>query len=150
MSTTFRVDFRTGIKTLLDDFRGANPTLLSQTYRARPASFHPPLAYLGPILEPRIDLTVGPTTRLIRAQVALVQGLYDNAETADRLDVLVDTFIQYVADHPHAINARSVLTPTQAEDVELEIRGVDNKPSTFYAATLITLESDFASPRLSA
>lgn len=150
MATTFRVDFRSGLHTLLDNFRTANPTLLLHTYRARPGSLHPPAAYVGPILEPRIDLTVGPTTRLIRAQVALVQGLYDNAETADRLDVLVDTFIQYVADHPHAINNRSVLVPTQAEDVELEMRGVDNKPSLFYAATLLTLESDFASPRLSA
>lgn len=150
MTTTFRADFRTGVSGLLDDFRTANPTLLSQTYRARPASFHPPLAYIGPVVEPRIDLTVGPVTRLIRAQVALVQGLYDNAETADRLDVLADAFIQYVADHPHAINARSVLVPTQAEDVELEMRGAEGRPSLFYAATLITLESDFASPRLSA
>lgn len=148
MTTTFRHDFRTALASLLDSFRAANTTLLSQTYRARPASFHPPLAYIGTLVEPRIDFTSGLRTRLVRAQIALVQGQYDNAETADRLDVLSDTFLDYLTANPHAINARSVLTPTSAEDVELEIRGTDGKPSVYYAATLVTVESDMAEGRL--
>lgn len=148
MSTTFRADFRTALAGMLDDFRGANPTLLAQTYRARPASFHPPLAYVGLITEPRIDFTSGLRTRLLRAQLALVQGLYDNAETADRQDALADAFLDYLTARPHAVNNRSVLTALSMEDVELVIEGGEGKQSLVYAATLITVESDIAEGRL--
>jgi hypothetical protein len=149
MPTTFRSDYRTALATLLDGFKAANPTLVQHVYRARPGSFHPPLAYVGTLNEPAINFTSGTRRRLIRAQFALVQGLYDNAETADRMDVLADAFIDYLTANPHAINSRSVLTPISAEDVELVIppAGPD-KPQLVYAATLLTVESDLVEGRL--
>ncbi len=147
MATIFRADFRIGLAALLVAFRAANPMLLAQTYRARPGSFHPPLAYIGLISEPNLNFTSGLRTRLVRAQIALVQGLYDNAETADRQDALADAFLDYLTANPHVINARSVLTPTAMEDVELTIQSNQDQPTLIYAATLVTVESDIAEGR---
>lgn len=148
MSTTFRADLRTALHTLLDSFHTANPTLVQHTYRARPGSFHPPLAYVGLFTEPTIRFTSGLRTRLLRVQLVLVQGLYDNAETADRQDVLADSFLDYLTANPHAVNPRSVLTPTGMEDVELVVPAVGDKPAIPYAATIVTVETDMAEGRL--
>lgn len=147
MATTFRADFRIGLATLLNAFRVANPSLLANTYRARPPSLHPPLAYIGLISEPNLNFTSGLRTRLVRAQIALVQGLYDNTETADRLDILADAFLDYLTANPHVINARSVLTPMTMEDVEFSIQSNQDQPTLIYAATLVTVESDIAEGR---
>lgn len=147
MTTTFRQDVRSAFAGLLDSFKAANPTLLQQTYRARPGSFHPPLGYVGLINEPSIQHMSGVRRRQVRVQLVLVQGLYDNAETSDRQDVLADTFLDYLTANPHAINGRSVIDVPSMEDVELTIQAAADKPPLVYAATLVTVESDLVEGR---
>lgn len=130
---TLRVEYRTALAAILDDFRAANPTLLRQTHRARPATFNPPLAYVGPFNEPTIEHETG--NRLsrpdLRGSLVLVQGVYDNAESSEKLDVLTDALLVYLATQ-HARVAGQLLEAVSAEDVELNIKEVA------YAATLVT------------
>lgn len=131
---TLRVDYRSALAGILDDFRGANPTLLRQTHRARPPTFNPPLAYVGPFNEPTITHEVG--NRLsrpdLRGSLVLVQGVYEAGETADKLDVLTDALLVYLATQ-HARVAGQLLEAISAEDIELTIKEVA------YAATLVTV-----------
>lgn len=138
MATTMRAQFRAALVGILEDFQTANPTLLRQTYRARPASFHPPMAYVGPITEPTIQHKFGARRRrLMRAPLLLVEGLYENAETSDRLDVLADAMIDYLTIEHDRVSGRTLLQAVSSEEVELDLGG-----GTIYAATSITVEHD--------
>ena len=138
---TLRVEFRAALAAILTDFMAAyNPTVeekdqLRQTYTARPASFHPPMAYVGPFNEPTI--THQPGNRLsrpnLRGSLVLVQGLYDNEQSAGRLDVMADALITYLATQ-HSRVAGQLLEAISAEDVELVLKEVP------YAATVVTIQ----------
>lgn len=132
--STRRAEFRTALVGILDDFRAANPSLLRQTYRARPATFTPPLAYVGPFSEPTLVLEMG--NRLsrpeIRASLIVVQGVYENAETADKLDVLADALLTYLVTQHSRVSGATLLEPFGGiEDVDLAIG------EAVYAATTI-------------
>lgn len=138
MSAT-RASFRTALAGILDDFRAANPLLLRQTYRARPATFNPPLAYVGGFSEPTISHQFGASRRrLIRSSLVLVQGVYENAETADKLDVLADALVTYLTSQHARVSGATLLQATSSEDAELDI----GDGAAHYAATVVTVELD--------
>ena len=133
-TATARVKFRSALAGILDDFRIANPTLIRQTYRARPATFNPPLAYVGPFNEPTILHEFGNRqTRSMRGQLVIVEGVYENAETADKLDVLADALLTFLAGEHARADATKLLEPISSEDVDLSIG------ETTYAATIVTV-----------
>lgn len=132
--STRRTEFRAALAAILDEFRIANPTLLLQTFRARPATFNPPLAYVGPFSEPTIRLETG--NRLVRpdlrASLVLVQGVYENAEALDKLDVLADALLTFLVTEHARVGGATLLEPIRgAEDVTLTIAEVS------YAASMI-------------
>lgn len=133
----FRTDMRTAAFTLLQGFKTANPSLLQHIYSARPGSLHPPCAFIGSIGEPEIGRTAQIRSRAPRVTIFFVQGAYDNAETADRQDVIVDAFLDYADERIHAAGANTLTEMTSTEDVELEHRG-PNGP-VYYPATQVTL-----------
>lgn len=129
-----RADFRTALIGILDDWKAANPSLIRQTYRARPASFAPPLAYIGPFSEPTIEFETGNRLKRpdIRASLVVVQGVYENAETADKLDVMADSLLTFLVDQHSRVSGASLLEPVGGlEDVDLTIGDAT------YAATVI-------------
>ena len=135
--STRRAEFREALADILDDFQAANPTLLRQTYRARPASFKPPLAYVGGINEPTISHQFGgQRIRDQRSSLVLVQGVYENAETADKLDVLADALITYLTGQHARVSGATLLEAISSEDVDLAIG------ETTYAATIVTVRHD--------
>lgn len=140
MSTaTARVDFRTALIGILDDFRATNPTLIRQTYRARPGTFNPPLAYVGLIQEPSIRHEFGNRqSRDLRGQLVLVQGVYENAETSDKLDVLADALLTYLATQHSRADATKLLQPISSEDVDLTLPQ-EGGGVIAYAATIVTV-----------
>jgi hypothetical protein len=132
--STRRAEFRTALAGILADFRAANPTLLRQTYRARPASFSPALAYVGLINEPTIGHQFGgQRTRDQRGSLVLVQGVYENAETADKLDVLADALITYLTSQHARVSGATLLEAISSEDVDLVIG------EATYAATIVVI-----------
>ena len=136
---TLRTEYRTALGAILEDFKAAyNPTVpekdqLRQTYRMRPPSFSPPMAYVGPFNEPTIVHETG--NRLarpdLRGSLVLVQATYDNLQAAEKLDILTDALLVYLATQ-HARVAGQLLEAVSAEDIELNIKEVA------YAATLVT------------
>ena len=130
--STRRAEFRTALAGILTDFHTANPTLLNQTYRARPATFKPPLAYVGGINEPTISHQFGgQRNRIQESTLVLVVGVYENAETSDKLDVLADALITYLTSQHARVSGATLLEAVSSEDVDLAIGEVA------YAATLI-------------
>lgn len=133
--STFRAQFRTALLGILDDFKAANPTLIRQTYQARPKSLHPPCAYVGPFSEPTIRHEFGNRqSRVPEATLVLVEGIYENAETADKLDELADAMISYLPSQHARVSGSTLLEAISAEDVELDLGG-----GAIYAATIITV-----------
>lgn len=147
MTTTFRQDRRSGYAALLAAFANdynltaTSKNKIVQISRVRPATFNPPTVYVGTFTEPTIRHAEGVRNRFARDQLVLVQGLYDNAETADRQDVLVDTFIDWLTAHPEAAGANTVTEAVSTEDVELAIGTIS------YFATIVTVTSDTAEGR---
>lgn len=138
--TTARAGVRSALNTALTAFQVANPTLLNQVYRARPASLSPPSAFIGHWSE-RVVLEQQLGTRLPTIEVWLVQGTYDNAETMDRLDVLADAFIAYFGDPTHAYLGDAVITAIDTDDREVTLSGA-NGSSAQYLATVASLALD--------
>lgn len=135
--STRRADFRAALLAILDDFRLAHPTWLRQTHRARPATFYPPLAYVGPISEPSLTVQFGNSLRRpdLRSSLIIVEGIYDNAEAMDRLDEKGDALLAYVITQHARVSGATLLEPTGGpEDVELTIPG--DTPVT-YATVLL-------------
>lgn len=147
MATTFRHDLRTALVTTLESFQASwnagkpDREQVHQVYRARPASLHPPCLYVGPFRTARITHSAGVRTRLVQPQVVAVQGIYDNAETVDRQDTLVDALIEHLTTNVRMVT-ETVTQPISDEDVELDLGG-----GTVYFATIITLEGDIAEGR---
>lgn len=135
MSTaTARQTFRTALAAILEDFRAANPLLVRHTYPARPASFAPPLIYVGNFSEPTIEHEFGNRqTRSLRGQLVIVQGVYENAETAGKLDVLADLLLTYLATQHSRADATKLLEPISSEDVDLSLG------EATYAATIVSV-----------
>lgn len=135
--STRRADFRAALLAILDDFRVAHPTWLRQTHRARPATFYPPLAYVGPITEPTVTLETG--NKLVRpdlrSSLLLVEGVYENAEALDALDEKGDALLAYLVTQHDRVSGATLLNPLGGpEDVELTIAG-DN-PVTYAAVAI--------------
>jgi hypothetical protein len=146
--STARSDLRANLYSTVDAWREAwnasqsNDKLrIHQGYRARPASFHPPLFYICGMIE-TLNHSAGVRQRLQTATVAIVRGLYDNAEAMEWLDDACDSLLDYLSERPHAVDNSTVITPISTEDVELDLGG-----GTVYAATLISLRHDFADGR---
>jgi hypothetical protein len=133
MPSTFRADTRVGLKALADAFKDDTDGLV-QTYRNRPEDFAAtPCLYVGGISEPRIVHTSGVRQRDLQVSTVLVDELSDNEETADRLDILADAWIDYLTANPRSISGDTLQTPVRSESVELSIGGV------MYAAVEVTV-----------
>lgn len=146
MTTTYRADKRTayaaGLASFANTWNGthSDKAKIIQISRIRPATFNPPTIYVGLFSEPLIANREGVRTRMARDQLVLVQGLYDNGETADRQDPLVDAFLDWLTANPHLI-PETVTEPVATEDVELAVG------PTSYFATIVTVTSDIAEGR---
>lgn len=147
--STARSDLRANTFTALDAWRDQvwNPAQtndrkrIHQAYRARPATLHPPCAYIGAISE-TLQHSAGVRQRMQTVAVAVIHGLYRSDETMEWLDDAADSLLDYLSERPHAISNTTVITPMSTEDVELDLGG-----GTVYAATVITLRHDYADGR---
>jgi len=139
-TTSARADVRSALKTALEAFQAANPTLLTHTYRARPGSLTPPSAFIGTWSE-RVVLDMQLGTRLPTLEVVLVQGTYDNAESMDRADVLADAFISYFGDGSHSRLGPAVILTMDTDDSEVTLTGA-NGSSAVYLTTVVRFGLD--------
>lgn len=136
VTTTIRNDFVAGLYGLLTGFQTANPTMILDAFRSRPASFGGrPLAYVGTRNE-----TIRHTGQVLfqrdpKPNVVFVWAAgADQREIADVRDDVVDAFVGYAMGRPHAISNQTTCSPVGVEDVELEMDGA------FYPASVVTFE----------
>jgi len=135
--STRRADFRAGLLAILDAFQAAHPEWLRQTAKARPPTFYPPMAYVGPITEPTVRIEQGSRVVRpdIRSSLVLVEGVYANIQSADALDEKGDALLSFLVNEHSRVSGATLLEPIGGpEDVDLTIPG-DN-PVT-YAAVII-------------
>ena len=139
-TTTFRRDVTVRLVALGNDFKSSNPTLLLRVYHRRPLGFTGdlPAMFVGTHNE-NIRHTGGLRIRTMEPQIVLVGNpTGSEEEVADEMDTLVDTFLDYLTVHPHAISSNTVMSPSQIRDVELEMDNVT------YPAAVITLGETIA------
>lgn len=104
MTTTFRVDIRAGLVTVLEAFKTANPSLIGAVLTARPEGFTGdyPIAFVDSQPE-AISHTAGVRTRTMTPAVAVVAEKTLNAEEQARFDALVDALLDWFTANPHII-----------------------------------------------
>src|SRR5438477_8167023 len=103
-TSTFRASVRAALATQLEAFRASlsDSTLLRQTYKARPATLNPPCGFVGHWRESAINLDMSIAARRPTVELVFAQGTYNNSETVDRLDALMDAAISYWGDSAQA------------------------------------------------
>ena len=139
-TTTFRRDVTGNLFMLARDFMNENPTLLLKAYKRRPLGFTGdlPCVYVGSHNE-TIQHQAGLRIRTMEPQLVLVcNPTGSEEEIADEVDTLVDSFLDYITLHPHAISSNTVTGVTNIRDVELEVDDV------VYPAAVLTLGETIA------
>lgn len=139
-TTTFRRDVTDRLVALIEDFKSANPTLILRSYHRRPGGFTGdlPAIYIGSRNE-TVTHSVGLRTRTMEPQLVIVgHPTGTPEEIADEMDTVIDTFLDYVTTHPHAISSNTLTAVTTIRDVELDLDDV------VYPAAVLTLGDTIA------
>lgn len=136
VATTIRNDAVAGLYGLLTGFQAANPTMLNSAFRSRPAALGDrPLAFVGPRPEQINHTGQVLFQRMPRFSVVFVWASgADQRELADVRDDVIDAFIGYAMERPHAVSNQTTCSPIGVEDVELDLDGA------FYPASIVTFE----------
>lgn len=114
-------------------------TLKLQIFRARPASIHPPCAFVDLMTE-SLDYD-GLHERHPRAEVVVLHGLFDSGEAVDQRDAFVDALVDIVLDDIHAIDPKTTVAIVAIEDDPTFVpEWLAPEFQRTYYATRITLE----------
>lgn len=134
--TGFIATVRDACVTLLEGIRTANPTLLGEVYRARPASLAVGVgcAYVGDFRPSLVYTNQLRQWTGTEQDIVLVWSEWDNAVQQAAADELTQLVMDAVATDPHFIHANSVCEVTRVRAAtELESNG------TSYPAVVITV-----------
>jgi hypothetical protein len=137
-----QADYRAATVTMLNEC-ATNASVALQVYRGRPASLHPPTAFIDSMAD---DLTAYPGSSTLYqhaplVEVVMVWGLFDSGEAVDQRDAWVDAFHEWVRARPHEAGARSLLGPRSLSDIPNYIPDwLPEAQQLSYFATRIVLE----------
>ena len=129
----FRTSFRAGVKTILDTYKSANPTLLAHVYDAPPGQLNTPCAYLEKEVSERYQHTSGLRIRTAQLNVVIVNKQSTNKQVTGEQDALLDGILDALSDDPDAV-AGCLIEPVASEDRPIEING------TSYEAVVVTVQ----------
>lgn len=132
MTTTFRSDITTGVRTMMDAFIASNPTALRRHEDAKPTTFalDTPLSYLSTVPE-TITHTQGTRERLASPSVTVV------AEAAV-LSTLVDLLIDHFTAYPHIVTG-TIWDRMTVEDDREEIGDGASLPSVRFTFSNLSI-----------
>ena len=140
----FQADVRAAAMTTLAAYATAQSVKL-QAYPGRPRSIAPPTAFVDAMRE-TIVYVGHMMQRTVQADVILIHGSFDSADSADQKDAFVDGYIEYIRDPStgfHAAGANTTLGVVSTEDDPTftpDWLGRENGGERTYFATRITLE----------
>ena len=120
----WRTTIRTNAKQKVLDYSTANPTVLRQVYRTRPASFPTvPCAYVGDI---RTQSEADSGTRRTSAEVdiVLVTSNVINDEADAELDTIADALDLSFINDPHVFGSNTVQEPVRSTTVDISVGDV--------------------------
>jgi hypothetical protein len=135
-----RTDFVTGLVSVLNTYKTANPTLLRGVYTARPegSAFEKPCAYVGSRDE-SVTHDSGLRTRTFGGLTVWILDTFPvNEQTADRMDILVDGLQDAFTAAPHAGSGNTVISVTSVNDTEVTMG------EAIYRAAVLTFASGVA------
>lgn len=139
-STTFRAAVRAACVSLLEAYR-ADAGIKLQVYRGRPASIHPPTAFVDRISEALTYPAYSYPTRTPRAEVVVLHGLFDSGEAVDQADAFADGFLEWVTANLAAAGENSTISVVEMEDDATYVPDwLAQENQRTYFATRITLE----------
>lgn len=121
---TFRVDLVAALRSTLNTYKTANPTLLRDVHTARPAHIgETPVAWIGNRNESETHDS-GTRTRLITVDVVIADVIPDNEQAAGRMDTLWDALVDTFTAAPHMVSGSSVVEVTSIAEGEDDYGGV--------------------------
>lgn len=142
MATTFRVDFRAGLYSVLVTYKAANPTLLVSIDDFPPESFTTPCAYVEKTINERVEHVAGLRYRTLTGTIVILTKLISNAQATHEQDVLIDGLMDAYTAGFHAASGATLLQPEAVTDTEITAgEGVK------YAAAIITVEGSIQEGR---
>ena len=116
MTATLQASYRTAALGLLDDFK-ADAGIRLQTYRARPASIHPPTAFIDKMSDRLVDfLSPDIFQHTPGVEIVVLHGLFDSGDAVDQRDRFVDAFVEWVRSRFHAAGANTQHHKTTIDD----------------------------------
>lgn len=143
MATDYRSLFReqlfAGVETWRAEFNATQSedrNHIRQSYRARPATFHPPLVYIGPVTE-ALSHSASTKGDIITGSVVVVRGIYDNEQAVQWRDAAVWSLHEWLTAHKNQVSNTTIVEPTGTEDAELDMGA-----GTVYLAGLVTVRLD--------
>lgn len=117
----FQAAMRAACVDLLTDYASEvidyEARLKLQVYPGRPRSIHPPTAFVDGINETLPTDGSMLVRRLPRADVIVIHGLMDTADSAEQKDAFVDGFIDWTLDRLHAAGANTTIAVSETEDL---------------------------------
>jgi hypothetical protein len=140
MAVTFRTNMRAAAMSLLDDY-AASISLGLQTYRGRPASIHPPTAFVDSVNE--TILYTGPLLRqrTPTVEVVVIHGTFDSGVTVDQADAFADGFLDWVTANVHEAGANTTIGAVAIADEPTYVPDwLPPQLQRTYYATRISLE----------
>lgn len=111
----FQAEIRAAAVDFLEDY-ASNAGVKMQVYPARPKSINPPTGFVDAISED-LDHTTRLTARLPRAEVIVLFGTYDYADTAAQKDGFVDGLIDWAESRYHQAAANTMCAIDATEDL---------------------------------
>lgn len=140
----FQEDVRAAAVSTLEAYASGASVKL-QVYPGRPRTIYPPTAFVDAMRE-TIAYVGHLMQRTVQADVMLIHGDYDSADSAAQKDAFVDGYIDYIRDPStgfHAAGASTTLGVVATEDDPTFVPdwlGRENGGGRTYYATRITLE----------
>jgi hypothetical protein len=136
--STLQADLRAAAVDLLTDY-AASAGIKLQVYPGRPASIHPPTAFVDMIHE---DITYdGLRQRTARVECIVLHAPFDTKDAAAQKDAFVDGFLDWVTNDIHAAGGNTTVGVVHTEDIPAwQPDWVPPDQRRQYYATQITLE----------
>ena len=92
MASTFRVDFRAGLASVLTTYQAANPTLLNKVYSYPPGEYNTPCAFIEKTINERQEMLNGVWQRILTGTVVIVCKLISNEQATSEQDAAEQLF----------------------------------------------------------
>lgn len=135
-------DIRQGAWAKLEEVRAANPTALTQTYRARPAGFGSfPCAFVDEVravFQHVADIRVWqPATSV---DIWVLGASMDNEDAQDVVDAATALVLDAFTDDPHSLGDNVVAEPVGLRSSSVDINGVTHPASVVTVGRIETQE----------